>query len=120
MYGSPQSNIIAERCNSVFVEHARAMLIDSRLLKFLCKEVVCFSAWIRSHTATRHLDGRTRCRVLYDIKLEIGGVHLWDSWIWVCGLTAGKLDQRGRDTLLDPMPRAGVAVFIGPTLNGWS
>jgi len=97
VHDSPQSNGIAERCNGVLVEHARAMLIDSGLPKFLWKEAVRFSMWIRNRTTTHHLDGRTPYEVLYGIKPEVGDIHLWGSRVWVRSLTAGKLDPRGRE-----------------------
>lgn len=97
VHDSPQSNGIAERCNGVLVEHARAMLIDSGLPKYLWKEAVKYSMWIRNRTTTHHLDGRTPYEVLYGVKPEIGYIHLWGSWVWVRSLTAGKLDPRGRE-----------------------
>ena len=48
VHDSPQSNGIAERCNGVLIEHVRAMLIDSGLPRFLWKEAVRFSMWIRN------------------------------------------------------------------------
>ena len=97
VHDSPQSNGIAERCNGVLIKHARAMLIDSGLPTFLWKEAIRFSMWIRNRTTTHHLDGRTPCEVLYGVKPEIGGIHLWGSRVWVRSLTAGKLDPRGRE-----------------------
>jgi len=97
VHDSPQSNGIAERCNGVLVEHARAMLIDSGLPKYLWKEAVKYSMWIRNRTTTHHLDSRTPYEVLYGIKPEIGDIHLWGSRVWVRSLTAGKLDPRGRE-----------------------
>jgi len=73
------------------------MLIDLGLPKFLWKEAVRFSMWIRNHTTTHHLDGRTPYEVLYGTKPEIGGIHLWGLRVWVRSLTAGKLDPRGRE-----------------------
>ena len=95
VHDSPQSNGIAERCNGVLIEHARAMLIDSGLPKFLWKEAVKFSMWVRNRTTTHHLDGRTPYEVLYGEKPAIGDIHLWGSRVWVRSLTAGKLDPRG-------------------------
>ena len=97
VHDSPQSNGIAERCNGVLLEHARALLIDSGLPKFLWKEAMKFSMWIRNRTTTHHLDGRTPYEVLYGTKPEIGDIHLWGSRVWVRSLTAGKLDPRGRE-----------------------
>jgi len=97
VHDSPQSNGIAERCNGVLIEHARAMLVDSGLPRFLWKEAVRFSMWVRNRTTTHHLDGRTPYEVLYGAKPEIGGIHLWGSRVWVRSLTAGKLDPRGRE-----------------------
>jgi len=73
------------------------MLIDSGLPKFLWKEAIRFSMWIRNRTTTHHLDGRTPYEVLYGIKPEVGDIHLWGSRVWVRSLTAGKLDPRGRE-----------------------
>ena len=97
VHDSPQSNGIAERCNGVLIEHARALLIDSGLPKFLWKEAMRFSMWIRNRTTTHHLDGRTPYEVLHGTKPEIGDIHLWGSRVWVRSLTAGKLDPRGRE-----------------------
>jgi len=97
VHDSPQSNGIAERCNGVLIGHTRAMLVDSGLPKFLWKEAVRFSMWVRNRTTTHHLDGRTPYEVLYGAKPEIGGIHLWGSRVWVRSLTAGKLDPRGQE-----------------------
>ena len=97
VHDSPSSNGIAERCNGVLVEHARALLIDSGLPKYLWKEAVRFSMWIRNRTTTHHLNGRTPYEVLYGTKPEMGGIHLWGSRVWVRSLAAGKLDPRGRE-----------------------
>ena len=97
VHDSPQSNGIAKRCNGVLLGHARALLIDSGLPKFLWKEAMRFSMWIRNRTTTHHLDGQTPYEVLYGVKPEIGGIHLWGSRVWVRSLTVGKLDPRGRE-----------------------
>jgi hypothetical protein len=97
VHDSPQSNGIAERCNGVLVEHARALLIDSGLPKFLWKEALKYAMWIRNRTTTHQLDGKTPYEAFYGVKPDISDIHLWGSRVWVRDLTAGKLDPRGRE-----------------------
>ena len=97
VHNSPLSNRIAEHRNGVLFEHVRAMLIDARLPKFLWLEVLKFAMWIRNRTKTRALNGKTPYEALYGVKPDISGIHLWGSRVWVCSLTAGKLDPRGRE-----------------------
>ena len=97
VHNSPQSNGIAEHCNSVLLEHVRTLPVDSGLPKFLWKEALRFAMWIRNWTTTHHLDGKIRYEVFYGTKPDIGDIHLWDSCVWVRDLTPGKLDSRGRE-----------------------
>ena len=97
VHDSPQSNSIAECCNSVLLEHVRALLVDSGLPKFLWKEALKFAMWIRNQTTTHRLNGRTPYEVFYGTKPDIKDIHLWGSCVWVRDLTAGKLDPRGRE-----------------------
>ena len=95
VYDSPSSNGIAECCNSILIQHVRAMLIDSGLLKFLWLEAMKFAMWIRNCTMTHTLVGKTPYKALYGITPVISNLHLWGSCVWVHSLTAGKLDLRG-------------------------
>ena len=97
VHNSPQSNGIAERCNRVLLNHVRAMLIDSGLPKFLWKEALKFAMWIRNRTTTHQLNCMTPYEAFYEVKPDMGDIHLWGSRIWVRNLTAGKLDPRGRE-----------------------
>ena len=53
--------------------------------------------WIWNRTTTHLLDGKTPYEAFYDVKLDIGDIHLWGLRVWVCDLTAGKLDPRGQE-----------------------
>ena len=95
VHDSPPSYRIAERYNSVLVEHIRAMLIDSGLPRFLWLEAMKFSIWVRNWMTTHALGGRTPYEALYRAKLNISNIYLWGSRVWVRNLMAGKLDPGG-------------------------
>ena len=97
VHDSPPSNGIAERCNGVLVAHARALLLDSGLPKFLWKEAVKYAMWVRNRTTTHELEGKTPYEAFYGTKPDISDIHLWGSRVWVRNLNAGKLDSRGRE-----------------------
>ena len=97
VHDSPQSNGIAKRCNGVLVNHVRALLLNSGLPRFLWKEGLKFAMWIRNRTTTHQLGGCTPYEAFYGSKPDVADIHLWGSRVWVCDLTAGKLDARGRE-----------------------
>ena len=78
-------------------DHVHALLADSGLPKFLWKEALKFTMWIRNRTTTHHLDGKTPYEVFHGVRPDVGDIHLWGSRVWVQDLTAGKLDPRGRE-----------------------
>ena len=50
---------VIERWNRTKAELARAMLIDSKLPKFLWGEAMSHAAWIKNRSPTCGLDGET-------------------------------------------------------------
>jgi hypothetical protein len=83
---------VAERMNRTKVELARAMLLDSRLLRFLWAEAMSHAIWIRNHSPTRALDGRTPFEARYNTRPDMSNVVPFGTRAWVKIVGAGKLE----------------------------
>ena len=50
---SPSQNGVAECLNRTLIEHARAMIIDSGLPKFLWEEAIAYACYLKNCSPTR-------------------------------------------------------------------
>ena len=87
---------VAERWNRTKVELARAMLIDSKLPRFLWGEAMHHAAWIKNRSPTRALNGSTPFQVRYNTAPNLSHLVPFGTRAWVKTVNAGKLEARAR------------------------
>jgi len=77
-------------------EQARALLIEAGLLRFLWRHAMEHSTWLRNHTPTRALDGKTPYEARKGKKPHLAGLQEFGVAAYVKDNNAGKLDSRAR------------------------
>src|ERR1700677_1402278 len=93
---SPQQHGVAERPNRTLVELMRAMLIDSKLPKFLWAEAVLHAAYVRNRAMTTALTGKTPYEAMFHTKPDISHLRPFGSDVYV-------LDESQPRSKLDPL-----------------
>src|ERR1700761_9009714 len=102
---TPQNNGIAERGNQTIVERARAMLLDSKLPRYLWGYAVLYSTWLTNRLPTSSLDGRTPYEKLYKSKPDLSRAHKFGCRVFVKrDAKPSKLGERGHE-----------GIWIGPS-----
>jgi transposase InsO family protein len=96
-HDTPQHNGAAERLNRTLIKRVRAVLYASRLLKNLWGEAIKHTVYIKNCTATRTLDGKTPYEMLHGKKLNLKGLPVWGTKVWVHDPSGGKLDMRAHE-----------------------
>src|ERR1700731_2770912 len=84
---------VVERWNRTKAELARAMLIDSKLPKFLWGEAMSHAAWIKNRSPTCGLDGETPFHARYARHPNLSKLVPFGTPAWVKITDAGKLDR---------------------------
>jgi hypothetical protein len=72
------------------------MLFDSRLPTFLSAEAVRHAIWIKNHSPTRALNGKTPYEMRYRSVPDMSGLVPFGTRAWVKIHGAGKLQRRAR------------------------
>lgn len=108
VHDSPQQNGTAERLNRTLTEHARAMLLEASLPKFVWGEAVSHAVWLRNRTTTRNTPGTTPHELATGVKPNLAGLPRFGATVWVRIDAPSKLDakaKRGRWVGLDPQSK---------------
>ena len=101
---SPQQHGVTECPNRTLVELMHAMLIDSKLPKFLWAEAVLHAAYVHNRAMMTALTGMTPYKAMFSKKPEI-------SHLCPFGSTAYILDESPTQSKLDP--KAVKCIFVG-------
>ena len=96
VHDSPQSNGKAERLNRTLAEHARALLFDAGLPKFLWGEAILYPAWLRNRTTSKNTPGSTPHERGTGQKPNLGNVPCFGATCWVLQEKVGKLDPKSK------------------------
>ncbi len=91
---------VAERLNRTKVELARAMLLDSKLLRFLWAEAMSHAIWIKNRSPTRALNGKTPYATKFGKKPDMSNLVPFGTRTWVKKAKSGKLESRWIPDLL--------------------
>jgi hypothetical protein len=94
MHDTPEQNGVAERLNQTLIEHPRAMHYAADLPKFLWPESIQHTFWLKNHTSTYLLDGKTPYELLFNKKLDLTNLPEWGTKVWVLKEDRGKLDAK--------------------------
>ena len=94
---SPQQHGVAEHPNRTLVELMCAMLIDSKLPKFLWAEAVLHTAYVRNRAMTTALTGKTPYEAMFNTKPDISHLRPFGSDVYILdeSQTRSKLDPKG-------------------------
>lgn len=94
---TPQHNGVTEQLNRTLVERVRAMLHASGLPKNLWGEAIKHAVYMKNHTATHVLDGKTPYEMLYGKKPNLMDLPVWGTKVWVHDPRGTKLDVRAEE-----------------------
>jgi hypothetical protein len=89
-----QHNGVAEYLNCTILEKVRTMLHASRQPNFLWGEAARHAVWLRNHTPTKALNGRTPFEAVYNVNPNLWGMHEWGCRVWVRNESSFKLGGR--------------------------
>ncbi|PIL33575.1 transcription factor [Ganoderma sinense ZZ0214-1] len=96
VHDSPQQNGKGERLNRTTAEHARALLFDARLPKFLWGEAVLHSTWCRNRTTSKNTPGSTPHKLATGEKPDLSQLPRFSATVWVHQEGVGKLDPKSK------------------------
>ncbi len=68
------------------------MLHSSGLPKFLWGEAIKHAVYLKNHTGTKALGGKTLYKIFYGTKLNLCGLLEFGSQVWVHDTSGSKLD----------------------------
>ena len=101
---SPQQHGVAERPNCTLVELMRAMLIDTKLPKFLWAKAISHMAYIQNQAMTTALTGKTPYKAMFNKKPDITHLRPFRRLAYI-------LDESNTRSKLDP--KANKRIFVG-------
>ena len=87
---------VVERWNRTKAELARAMLIDSKLPRFLWGEAMNHAAWIKNRSPTHALEGETPFHARYTKHPDLSKLVPFGTQAWIKIADAGKLERRAQ------------------------
>ena len=93
VHDSPQQNGVSERGMHTCAEHAQALLIASRLPRFLWEEAMKQATWIQDRTPTCTNAGKSPYEMRHKKKPHLTGIQEFSAAAYVKDLKAGKLDS---------------------------
>ncbi len=96
VHDSPQSNSKAERLNCTLAEHARALLFDAGLPKFLWGEAILHAAWLRNRTTSKNTPGSTPHERGTGQKPNLSNLPCFGVTCWMHQENVGKLDPKSK------------------------
>ncbi|CDO74006.1 hypothetical protein BN946_scf185043.g55 [Trametes cinnabarina] len=96
VHDSPQQNGKAERLNRTLAEHARALLFDAQLPKFLWGEAILHSAWLRNRTTSKNTPGTTPHELATGEKPDLSNLPRFGARCWVLQQNTGKLGSKSK------------------------
>lgn len=93
---SPAQNGVAERLNRTLIEHARAMLIQHSLPKFLWEDAVIYANYLKNRSPTRALKGITPYEAFTGKRPDIQNLQEFgvDCWVLTPDSKRSKLDAK--------------------------
>ena len=94
IHDTPEHNGIRERVNRTLLERVQAMLHTSGLPKFLWGEAINHAIYLKDHTLTKALDGKTPYEAFHGQKPNLHGLPEFGSQVWVHDTSGSKLDGR--------------------------
>jgi len=97
VHDTPRLNGVAERLNRTLLERIRAFAHGSGLPKSIWGEALRHAVWLKNHTGTRALDGKTPFRALDGRPPDLSGLRVWGCRVWVHDPDRSKLDVRARE-----------------------
>ncbi|KIK81022.1 hypothetical protein PAXRUDRAFT_157079, partial [Paxillus rubicundulus Ve08.2h10] len=69
----------------------------SGLPKTLWGEALAHIVYVKNHSTSRVLNGKTSYELLYSKKPNIGNIPVWGTRVWVHDASGSKLDMRAKD-----------------------
>ena len=84
IHDMPEHNSVSEWLNCMIMEKVWVMLLDSSMPKFLWKEAVTHTVYLKNHTWTRTIGNTTPYEILYGWKPNIGNLHTWGCKVCHC------------------------------------
>ena len=96
VHDSPPQNGVAERGMRTRAERAQALLIASRLLRFLWEEAMKHATWLQNRSPASALDGKTLYEMVHNKKPHLAGIQEFGAAAYVKDLKAGKLDAHAQ------------------------
>lgn len=99
---SAEQNGVAERYNRTVCEAARAMIIESRLPKFLWAEAIATAAYVRNRVPTRaHSEPTTPYELWHGSKPDISNLRVFGclAYSHIPDQLRGKLDDKAESML---------------------
>jgi len=85
---------MSEHLNHTLLEHACAMLIAVDLPKFLWAKSVQHATWLKNHTLTCTLNGKTPFEMLHKEKPNLENLLEWGIRVFVLQEGHNKLDEK--------------------------
>jgi len=83
----PQHNRVTEQLNGVLAKKVCTILYNSRLSHFLWREVVNYTTWLKNHTLTKALKGKTPFEAVHGNLLNLAWLPTWGtahgSMMWI-------------------------------------
>jgi transposase InsO family protein len=93
----PQLNGMAEQLNRTLLEQVRTLGYSSGLPKSLWGEALQHATWLKNHTATHSLDGKTPFEALHGCCPNLSSLRPWSCTVLVHDASGSKLDIRTRE-----------------------
>ena len=97
VHDTPEENGIAEWLNRTLLEHAQAMLISANLPKSLWPEAIHHAMWLKNHTSTWALNGKTPHKMLFGTRPNLRDLPEWGARVLMMTQLAGKLDAKSEE-----------------------
>jgi len=83
VHDTPEENGMSECLNYTLLEHACTTLIAADLPKFLWAESVQHVTWLKNHTSTHALNGKTPFEMLHKEKPNLENLPKWGIQVFV-------------------------------------